>query len=674
MTDKKYYKWVVPTILVAGLLIGLVFSFQPAQAVNTAPGFVEAISAEVGNAPTATGPVCTTTDITDAIAYWDLDEPSGSILYDDSITTHDGTCAGNTCPSSVPGTTVGGQFFIETDNDVITVASSTEFDLTATSDFSVGAWVKTNQDCSGKKVFIGRYHSTNGSWWIGCYPEAGDTGVGFAAFHMKDSEGELATAVGDTQINDGRWHYIVGVRDGAADQNKIYVDGASQDTVMPGIITGTISTGTGLTIGAYTFPGYYFNGTLDEVAIFNAALTVPDMATCPPYAPDVGDVTFEIDTGIITELPITEGELLDKSSGTGVLSITSYDSPSEKGGTITGTAPGGPFTYTPPALYEGTDFFTFVVLDGNGTDTAPGTAVINVILPQFPEVTQPDPQEDNEGDLITPLQIVATDPNDDVMTYAATDLPTGLSIDPGTGIISGTVAYTAAEGSPTKVYSVTVTVTDDSPEANETSVFFDWTIARVNMAPVLEDPGPQENHEGDVVDLQIVATDANEDTLTYGEGGLPPGLSINTSTGLISGTISGAIVSTYSVSVTVTDGEAPTEQVDFDWVITDENRPPDVTQPADQVNNEEDVISLQIVASDLDLDILTYSALGLPGGLTIDPVTGLISGTIAVGASALSPYTVTIAVSDGKAAPVEVIFTWTVNSQMKKLYLPLVTK
>ena len=677
MTDKKYYKWVVPTILVAGLLVGLVFSFQPAQAVNTAPGSVEASSAEVGNAPTATGPVCTTTDITDAIAYWDLDEPSGSTLFDDSITTtHDGTCAGDTCPSSVPGTTLGGQFFIETDKDVITVASSTEFDLDATDDFSVGAWVKTNQDCSGNKVFVGRYHPTNGSWWIGCYPEAGDTGVGFAAFLMKDSEGELATAVGDTQINDGRWHYIVGVRDGAADENRIYVDGASPDPVTPGITTGTISTGTGLMIGAYIHPGYYFNGTLDEVAIFRTALTDTDMATCT-FEPNVGDVAFDVDFN--TMRVITEAELLDKSSGSAPLSITGVDSSSDKSITVEGDPPGGPYTsatYNPDedSTYIGTDFFTFTVSDG--TNTASGTAIL---IQNKPVITDPGDQTDDEGDVIS-LQIDAKDPNGDDLTYEATELPGGLSIDPDTGLISGTISYIASQNSPYDPVTITVTDTD----SNSSFVEFMWTVGHVNVPPDVTDIEDQVSEEGEVISLQVEADDPNGDSLTYSNISpdlLPLNLTIDPNSGLISGTIAaGASTSSpYTVVIRVTDGITTPVDKTFTWsVFIEINEPPVITQPEDQVDAEGDVVSLQIEANDPDGDTLTYIksvSNPLPPSLNIDS-DGMITGTIADGASAASPYTVTIAVSDGVNPQVEVTFTWTVlvKSEVNKIYLPIITK
>ncbi len=60
-----------------------------------------------------------------------------------------------------------------------------------------------------------------------------------------------------------------------------------------------------------------------------------------------------------------------------------------------------------------------------------------------------------------------------------------------------------------------------------------------NVSPVVVNPGTQNNQVGDPVSLQIVATDQNDDQLTYEAQGLPPGLSINPNTGLISGTITG---------------------------------------------------------------------------------------------------------------------------------------
>jgi hypothetical protein len=507
---------------------------------------------------------------------------------------------------------------------------------------------------------------------MGCVKDPFNPGVGLPRFYLRDSEQEYYWTTGTTPINDGKWHYIVGVRLGSADENKIYVDGVLETTVAtPGYTTGTFASDDVITMGGYDEPiDYYFNGALDEIAIFSVALTASDISTylgtCT-FDPVVGDVTFETDQNLA--LPITSAELFANSDG-GTLSIASVAATSAKGGAITGS---GPYQYTPATDYLGIDFFTFVVSDGANTDQ--GLAVIQVNELQTPVIDPvPDDQIDDEGDPVS-LQINATDPNGDPLTYSALGLPGDLSIDPVTGLISGTISYTASKNSPYDPVTVTVTDTD----TNTTSEDFVWTVNHVNVPPQPTTPPDQVDKEGDTVSLQIQATDPNEDTLTYNAVGLPPGVTINTSTGLISGTIlAGASdFSPYSVTVNVDDGEAPPVPVTFDWAIPGINHPPQITQPPNQVSTEGDTVSLQIVASDPDEDTLVYNANGLPHGLSINTSTGLISGTILSGTSAFSPYTVTVTVDDGGAAPVSTIFTWTVESPtspMHYIYLPIVSK
>jgi len=69
------------------------------------------------------------------------------------------------------------------------------------------------------------------------------------------------------------------------------------------------------------------------------------------------------------------------------------------------------------------------------------------------------------------------------------------------------------------------------------------------------------------------------------------------------------------------------------------------------------MVSLQINASDPDGDLLSYNAEGLPDDLSIDTLTGLISGNLTY--ESAGTYSVTVTVSDG-AADVSATFTWTV--------------
>jgi hypothetical protein len=84
-----------------------------------------------------------------------------------------------------------------------------------------------------------------------------------------------------------------------------------------------------------------------------------------------------------------------------------------------------------------------------------------------------------------------------------------------------------------------------------------------------------------------------------------------------------------------------------------------VTSPGNQVSTVGKAVRLQIVASDSDPSAkLTYSAKGLPAGLRICPVTGLIYGTPT---SPLMESWVGVTVTDNTGAAEATVFTWTVN-------------
>ena len=117
---------------------------------------------------------------------------------------------------------------------------------------------------------------------------------------------------------------------------------------------------------------------------------------------------------------------------------------------------------------------------------------------------------------------------------------------------------------------------------------FDAFVAAIdpNAPPVITNPGPQVNQEGDSVSLAISASDPDGDTLTFSATGLPDGLAINPTTGVIAGILSFASAGVHSVTVTVTDGHGGTASTTFTWVVLDvpvANRPPVCTGAAPSV-------------------------------------------------------------------------------------------
>ncbi len=172
-------------------------------------------------------------------------------------------------------------------------------------------------------------------------------------------------------------------------------------------------------------------------------------------------------------------------------------------------------------------------------------------------------------------------------------------------------------------------------------------------------PGSQTGTVGTAASLQISATDsASGQTLTYSATGLPAGLSINSSTGLISGTPTTA--GSYSVTVTATDTTGASGSASFTWTINSATgNTVTVTNPGSQTGTVGTAASLQIKATDsASGQTLTYSATGLPAGLSISSTSGLISGT----PTTVGTYSVTVTAKDTTGASGSASFTWTISA------------
>ncbi|GAA1269337.1 hypothetical protein GCM10009665_67340 [Kitasatospora nipponensis] len=171
----------------------------------------------------------------------------------------------------------------------------------------------------------------------------------------------------------------------------------------------------------------------------------------------------------------------------------------------------------------------------------------------------------------------------------------------------------------------------------------------------VNNPGNQSTVVGTAVSKQITGSDsASGQTLTYSATGLPAGLSISSS-GLISGTPSAA--GTSSVTVTATDTTGATGSTSFTWTVTSTTgNTVTVNNPGNQSGTVGTAVSLQVTGSDsASGQTLTYSATGLPAGLSISS-SGLISGT----PSAAGTSSVTVTAKDTTNATGSASFSWTV--------------
>jgi hypothetical protein len=87
-----------------------------------------------------------------------------------------------------------------------------------------------------------------------------------------------------------------------------------------------------------------------------------------------------------------------------------------------------------------------------------------------------------------------------------------------------------------------------------------------NCPPVLNPVFDQSSVWNASVSLSLSAFDPDGDALTYSAINLPPGLSVNPATGLISGTLTRASAGRFAVNATVSDGNFTSSQT-FAWTV-----------------------------------------------------------------------------------------------------------
>ena len=195
-------------------------------------------------------------------------------------------------------------------------------------------------------------------------------------------------------------------------------------------------------------------------------------------------------------------------------------------------------------------------------------------------------------------------------SYAASPLPVGLVLNSTTGVISGT---------PTVAGTTLVTLTTTNATGTSSPTTLTITVGSATAVPVITSANSVPATSGSPFSYTIAATGS---ATSYTASPLPPGLVLNGTTGVISGTPT-ATGTTY-VTLTATNALG-TSTTTLTVTVGSATAAPIITSP---------VSAPGTVGTPFPTYVITatgvpasYTATGLPPGLTVNALTGAISGT-----------------------------------------------
>ena len=176
--------------------------------------------------------------------------------------------------------------------------------------------------------------------------------------------------------------------------------------------------------------------------------------------------------------------------------------------------------------------------------------------------------------------------------------------------------------------------------------------ATPNVAPVLAAIGNKNVNEGVLLTFTASATDADlpAQTLTYSATGLPSGATFNAATRTFSWTPSESQGGTTpSITLRVTDNGVGLlyDEETITVTVSEVNSAPVLAAIGNKNVNEGVLLTFTASATDADLpaQTLTYSATGLPSGASISGA-GIFSWTPAISQGSITPYQITVRVTD----------------------------
>jgi predicted lipoprotein with Yx(FWY)xxD motif len=252
-----------------------------------------------------------------------------------------------------------------------------------------------------------------------------------------------------------------------------------------------------------------------------------------------------------------------------------------------------------------------------------------------------------------------------------------VSIDRGMTLVGGTFNWSAANipDTPTSDTTYTVTVTATYSETGQGSSQdtdqFDIVVTAVNDLPTITSIAPTTATEDTPYVYNVTTSDveAGAVTVALDPGFFPAGMQFNGPAlpNRLTWTPTEGVTSSGTVRVRATDAQGGQSTQSFTITVSGTNDPPVITAKPSAAATEDVQYIFNVVATDPENGVLSYSLTGAPAGaggiganaMVINPSTGQITWTPGEGQT--SSGTVTLIVSDGSLNDTET-FSISVNA------------
>ena len=222
---------------------------------------------------------------TGLVAHWKFDEGTGSTANDSAGVNH-GTVYG---ASWTTAGAVGGALQFDGAYDYVTVPDNASQQI-STNQITVSGWIKLNAEVVNTQSRIICKQELAGPPWHGWgleifgagYNNSGSTGN---QLNWHDSNGSHVNHLSPTDLNVSQWYHVA-VTDNAG-LVTIYVDGqqdysSGSGAGIPAALNAPIQIGT---TNWNPIKYYFFNGVIDELRVYNRALSREEIAQLAVPAP-----------------------------------------------------------------------------------------------------------------------------------------------------------------------------------------------------------------------------------------------------------------------------------------------------------------------------------------------------------------------------------------------------